>query len=161
MFLGCHALVEPKHPEIADIKDTDGLNYVNANICPAPAKVYDAVALGASIGGGTLQFSIFHQIDGVSEETANSSVDILSGSTFEVLLKYQNGLTDANLSDTIGCVMISDFAGTRESQMYWGVNTVHAGTMVTGKDIKLWVANGTVLIGHDDSASGHFRVEEK
>ncbi len=78
----------------------------------------------------------------------------MDGSEYHFLLKYQNGLTDANISDHIKVDILGNFNGTLKA------NLAHnSGTLIEGSFLKTWITNGTELKGHFDINGNRFLME--
>ncbi len=108
--------------------------------------------MGASIAGGTLEISPYHEIDGVTSNGETS--DIMDGTEHHFIFKYQNGLSDANISDQLKVDILGDFAGTVKA------NLAHpSGTLIEGSFVKTWITNGTELKGHFDVSGNRFILE--
>ena len=116
--------------------------------------------LGASISSGTITVSPYVLVNGTDEKTSMSSIHVMDGNTHALKLAYQSGLSDANIDDTIPLEMADSFANVAAKEVYFSINTVHAGQHVLGNSMKQFVADGTALQGWFDSVEDKFFIEE-
>ena len=108
------------------------------------AIIYTAHVLGASLGGNA-SISIYHQIDGVSEETANAGIDLLDGNEYKAIVVYQNGLQDGHIGSNVPFYSRISFASAQAEQMYNIADSV-----INGEKIKEWNASGqTITLKYD------------
>jgi len=116
--------------------------------------------LGASISSGTITVSPYVLVNGTDEKTSMSAIHVMDGNIHKLKLAYQSGLSDANIDDTIPLEMADSFANAGAKEVYFSINTVHAGQHVLGNSMKTFVADGTELQGWYDSVEDKFFLEE-
>ncbi len=125
---------------------------------PAPAVVYDAYVLGASLSSGTVKMSIFHDHDGVTQNHAMDGEDILSGAEFLVNIHWQDGLNETHIDHTFPCAMVNEFNLSHDAQLYYDINSTHGHQPITGLMLIDIVNNNKTIKGHWDSAQDQFLI---
>ncbi len=144
------------HQEGVPTNEADNQTYAVVNsIAPAPAPPveYDAYVIGATLAGDT-NLSIYHQVDGVTEEAANSGVHLLDGNSYLINPHYQTGVTDGHIADNDPIFMGKNFNDAHPEKLYNIADSV-----INGSFLKGWVANNKVVTIHYDQAKHRLYAE--